>query len=227
MQPAELVAYLFQNKKHFLSAQVAEWAKESRRFRAWAEAHRDKIRKKARTAEGEAGLRDLAFELSLAYALVGDARCELDYEAYAATKGRGPDFTVTFRVNTRFNLEAARIRSTEGDLNTRLMRTVCEKVGQMPPSIINVLAVTAEQAIAEADIAGAMAALRLMAERKENDFFIRRGFEDATDFLRQFRRLSGILARNQPVAPDAVWTNPLAKHPVPKAIANLLAKLPA
>jgi hypothetical protein len=226
MQPAELVAYLFQNKKHFLSAQVAEWAKESRRFRAWAEAHKDKIRKKARTAEGEAGLRDLAFELSLAYALLADARCELDYEAYAATKGRGPDFTVTFRVNTRFNLEATRIRSTEGDLNVRLMRTVCEKVGQMPPSIINVLAVTAEHPIPEADIAGAMAALRLMAERKEDAFFTRRGFEDAADFTRQFRQLSGILARNPSAAPDAIWTNLLAKHSLPKEIENLLAKLP-
>jgi hypothetical protein len=226
MQPAELVTYLFQNKKHFLSAQVAEWAQASRRFRAWAEAHKDKIRKKARTADGEAGLRDLALELSLAYALLADARCELDYEAYAATKGRSPDFTVTFRVNTRFNLEATRIRSTEGDLNARLMRTVCEKVGQMPPSIINVLAVAAEHPIAEGDIAGAMAALRLLAERKEDEFFVRRGFEDAADFLRQFRRLSGILARSQPAAPDALWANPLAKHPLPRDIENLLVKLP-
>ena len=69
----------------------------------------------------------------------------------------GPDFTVTFKTHTPFNVEVRRIRSVEmddGDPEARtgkLMAVLCDKVRQMPPSIINLLWLIAEREISEAD----------------------------------------------------------------------------
>src|SRR5690242_3131124 len=77
----------------------------SPRFRAFVEEHRDKIGKKARTAQGAQGVRDLALELETAYRLLDERRFALRYEAYAAGKTRGPDFTVIYKERPAYNVE--------------------------------------------------------------------------------------------------------------------------
>src|SRR5579859_6787719 len=69
----------------------------SPRFRAFVEEHQDKIGKKVRAARDADGVRDLALELEVAYRLLSERRFALRYEAYAAGKTRGPDFTVIYK----------------------------------------------------------------------------------------------------------------------------------
>ena len=75
---------------------IATWLAGSRRFRAFAEAHRDKIRKKLRGATDADARRDVRAELAVAHLLLADRRIELAFEAYGSSKP-GPDFTVAFR----------------------------------------------------------------------------------------------------------------------------------
>src|SRR6185369_2610002 len=93
----------------------------------------------------ENGMNDLRAELETAALLLREERFTLEYEKYAALKQRGPDFTVTFKTHTPFNVEVRRIRSLELDDENaearigKLMSVLCEKVRQMPPSIVNLL----------------------------------------------------------------------------------------
>ncbi|MDP9484068.1 MAG: hypothetical protein M3P84_12705, partial [Chloroflexota bacterium] len=92
-----------------MADELREWLAASARFRAFAEAHRDKIRKKLRTAAGTDALRDVRAELRVAWLLLSDPRIELAFEAYGSGRG-GPDFTVTYRGTGSFNLEVTRLR---------------------------------------------------------------------------------------------------------------------
>ena len=87
-----------------LTEELIGWLAGSARFRAFAEAHRDKIRKKLRTAADDEALRDVRTELQVARLLLLDKRIELAFEAYGSGKV-GPDLTVTFRGRRSFNLE--------------------------------------------------------------------------------------------------------------------------
>ena len=95
----------------------------------------------------------------------------------------------------------------------KLMAVLCDKVGQMPPSIVNLLWLASDGELADADITGAAAALRQLAERKDDDFFVRRGFANTGDFLKQYGRLSGIVVRQS--SETVVWLNGLARHKPP------------
>src|SRR5688572_21497681 len=97
-----------------LADELAAWVSESRRFRAFADAHRDKIRKKLRVAADAEARRDVRAELRVAHLLLADRRIDLAFEAYGATKG-GPDFTVSFRGERSFNLEVTRLRGTPSE----------------------------------------------------------------------------------------------------------------
>src|SRR5947207_9376737 len=103
-------------------------------------------------------MKDLRAELETAALLLRDERFTLEYEKYAASRQRGPDFTVTFKTHTPFNVEVRRIRSVELDDGNneaptgKLMAVLCDKVGQMPPSIINLLWLVAEREISQADL---------------------------------------------------------------------------
>jgi hypothetical protein len=98
----------------------------------------------------EDGMKDLRAELETALWLLREKRFTLEYEKYAASKQRGPDFTVTFKTHTLFNVEVRRIRSAkldDADVEARigkLMAALCDKVRQMPPSIVNLLWLVAE-----------------------------------------------------------------------------------
>jgi hypothetical protein len=103
------------------------------------------------------------------------------------------------------------------------MAVLSDKVGQMPPSIANLLWLTAERGISEADLTRAVTTLRQLADRKAEDFFRRRGFESAADFLKQYRQLSGIVVHRS--GENVVWLNSLARHKVPPEIVTAIQRL--
>lgn len=225
----ELLDDIFDGKRPELYPEFESWVRESRRFRAFAISHRVKMRTKLRNVGDDAGMQDLRAELETAALLLRDERFTLEYETYAATKRRGPDFTVTFRTHTPFNVEVRRVRSVEWDgedsegRSEKLMAVLCDKVGQMPPSIVNLLWLSAEREVSEADLVRAVNDLRGRAERKADDFFTRRGFQSAGHFLRQYGQLSGIVLRQS--GENAVWLNPLARHKTPPEIVRAIQRL--
>ena len=225
----DLLNSIFDRDQPVFYGEFEAWARDSRRFRAFAAAYRAKIRAKLRNARDAGGVLDLRAELETAALLLRDDRFTLEYEKYSAAKQRGPDFTVTFRTHTPFNVEVRRMRGLEAvddDTEARRLKftaMVCDKVGQMPPGIINLLWLSAEGEIAERDVVGATAALRQLAERKNEEYFTRRGFESAADFLRQYGRLSGIIWRQAGALP--IWPNPIARHKLPPELTTALRRL--
>ena len=219
---------LFAGRHGALRAEFDGWLRGSRRFAAFAETYRGKIRAKLRHAQDADGLRDVRAELEVAALLLGEERFAIEYEKYAAAKQRGPDFTVTFKTHTPFNVEVRRLRAAETDADpearaARLVYVLVDKVKQMPPSFVNLLWLSAEGQIAEADVPAAATTLRQLAERKADDFFTRRGYESASDFQRAYVRLSGVIWRwtGEPV----VWLNPLARHKAPPEIITAIRRL--
>src|SRR2546422_978025 len=151
----DLIAYLFGAGHSSLADEVGPWVAASPRFRAFAETYRDKIRKKARGARDDEGRRDLTFELAVALRLLAERRFALEYESYGVAK-RAPDFRVTFRDQLRFNVEVRRLRRPPPTPGAPadpapLVRAVCDKLGQLPPSMINVLVLGADGPQSAAD----------------------------------------------------------------------------
>src|SRR5712691_5055332 len=89
---------------------LGRWLEDSPRFRAFITTNQDKVRKKLSIPDEEEHRLDVRAELLVAYLLVADRRFELSFEAYGARR-LGPDLTVTFRANQRFNLEVTRLRA--------------------------------------------------------------------------------------------------------------------
>jgi hypothetical protein len=225
----DLLNDIFDGQKPALYHEFAGWVRGSRRYRAFATSYRVKIRAKLKKVGGSGGMNDLRAELATAALLLREERFSLEYEKYAATKQRGPDFTVTYRTHTPFNVEVRRIRSVELEgenveaRSFKLMAVLCDKVQQMPPSIVNLLWLTAEREISEDDLTRAVNTLRQMAERKEEDFFTRRGFKNAADFLKQYQHLSGIVLHQS--GATVLWLNSLARHRVPSEIVAAMQRL--
>jgi hypothetical protein len=220
---------IFDGQRPAFYPEFAKWVRESRRFRAFATDYRTKIRAKLRNAGGENGLLDLRAELETAALLLGESRFTLEYETYAASKQRGPDFTVTFKIHTPFNVEVRRIRPVEleeGDAEahaSKLIAVLCDKVGQMHPSIVNLLWVVSGSGLSEADLDHAAKTLLQLAEHKDEDFFARRGFESAAGFLKQYSRLSGIVLHQ--AGAQTIWLNVLARHKTPPPIVTAIQRL--
>lgn len=224
-----LISAIYDGRDATLIPEFEGWARDSRRFRAFATDYRSKLRAKLRNAPRDGGIYNLRAELETAALVLCEKRFMLEYEKYATLKQRGPDFTVTFKTHTPFNIEVRRIRSVEmEDIDPeartgKLMAVLCNKVGQMLPGIVNLLWLTAEREISESDVTGAAAALRGLAERKTESYFQQRGFKGAADFLKQFQRLSGIVVRQ----PDEIvlWLNPLARHKAPPELVTAIRRL--
>ena len=225
----DLLDEIFDDKRNALYAEFAAWVRESRRFKAFASTYRAKIRSKLKNVRDDGAMQDLRAELETAALLLRDDRFTLEYEKYAAAKQRGPDFTVTFKTHTVFNVEVRRVRTLElsaSDADARsgkFMSVVCDKVGQMPPSIVNLLWLRAGGEMSEAELTRVVTTLRQLAEGKAEDYFRRRGFESAAGFLKQYRQLSGIVL-HQP-GEQAIWINPLARHKAPPEIVAALQRL--
>jgi hypothetical protein len=226
----ELLGYIFDGRKPALYPEFETWVKSSRRFKAFVISHRGKIRTKLKNVRDEGGMKDLRVELETAMLLLREDRFSLEYEKYAALKQRGPDFTVTFKTHTPFNIEVRRIRSVENDSEGearvyKLMAVLCDKVGQMPPSIVNLLWLSAEREVSEADLNQAAISLRQLAEGKAEEFFTKRGFATATAFIKQYQQLSGIVLRQS--GENRLWLNPLARHKSPPEIVTAIQRLKA
>lgn len=243
----ELLAYLFEEVRSPLARAVAAWLVASPRFLAFAEANRSKIRKKIRGVRDAEGARDLHLELEVAYRLLQERRLEVAYEPMGTGKTRAPDFTVTFRTRLTFSVEVTRQRATLPPSDApsdevpalhqaliereegRLTDTVCHKLGQLLPSMGNVLLIAAEgEAAQELDVERVMTQLRLRAERRDETLLARHGFEGTGEFFKQYQRFSALLVRGGPAeAPvrSHWWLNRQAKHPLPPDLRTALVKL--
>jgi len=197
--------------------EVAVWLAGSARFRAFAEAHRDKIRKKLRGAADAEARRDVRAELRAAHLLLADRRIELAFEAHGSARG-GPDFAVRFRGERSFNLEVTRLHRAPGaaihggPLLTKLL--------QLPPSAPNAVLVAIEGDGAEAfDVAAATCALQARADAKDEAFFVSRRFQGTREFYERYLRLGAVLVWCEGAAGDAratLWSNRSARIALPE-----------
>lgn len=212
-----LAHYLFDGGTNdILAEELMGWLAASTRFRAFAEAHRDKIRKKLRGAPDGETRRDVRAELAVAQALLADRRLELTFEAYGSRNG-GPDFTVAFRGKRAFNLEVTRPRgAVDGPLLAKLR--------QLPPSAPNVVVLALDGGSAdEFDVAAVTRALRARADRKDDAWFSGRGFDGTRGFYHRYLRLGAVLVWSESADADAraaLWTNPSARIALPERVAR-------
>ena len=165
----------------------------------------------------------------MASRLVGERRFEVEFEAYGSGK-RGPDLTVTFRANQRFNVEVTRLRPSDGNEVNRLQGVLLVKCRQLPALVPNVIALVAGTGVAVDGEVMAEAAkqLKVKADRKDEAAFTRRGYESAREFLGSWARLSGILVvRDGDKAAQsdgALWLNAVARQPLPRDVATALLR---
>jgi len=187
-----------------LATDLRDWMETSRPFRTFAEAHRDKVRKKIRTAKGAEARLDVRAELAVAHALLADRRIDLAYERAGATAG-GPDFTVTFRDHVAFNLEVTRWRGGR----TALERQLLVKLRQLPRSLPNALLVVVPGS------PGAFPDLEtLLGDRRAVPF-------ESRDVRQRLTRLGGVYAWAPGGEPRAtLWTNGSARISLPAAAAR-------
>jgi hypothetical protein len=227
---------LVADEHHPLARHVASWSEASPRFASFVATYRDKIRKKVRTASRADGLADIEAELAVATLLLRERRLLVEYEKLGVGKGRAPDLTVTFKTHTIFHVEVTRLRSVQASANGlsetlihKLANTLCDKLGQLPPSVANLVALVAEPDQGSVDlIAAAMQRLRQHADQKNNTFFRQCGLDDVRQFHRQHLRLSGVLLcwlQSPTCQVAALWLNPQTKHPLPPALQALLRGL--
>jgi hypothetical protein len=235
--PHDLLLYLFGDVEHPLAVQIAEWVNTSARFRTFLDTYRDKVRKKVRMTQSTADLYDLRAELAVAYRLLQDRRCVVEYEKLGLRQQRAPDFTVIFKTHTPFHVEVTRLRTTSQDGNEnpidlayKLVNTLCDKLGQLPPSVINLLALVTEQNGYTPDhVRRAFELVQERARQNDENFFFRRGLDGTRHFHRQQQRLSAIWLcpindQNQCLA-TSLWLNPQARHALPTELKNLLLAL--
>lgn len=227
--PDELLDYIFDGRKVAFYPEFEGWLRESRRFRAFVTPYRSKIRAKLKNTRDADGLADLRAELETAALLLRDTRFTVEYEKYAPLKQRGPDFTVLYRANTPFNVEVRRVRAidfADEDDNARagrLIGVMMDKVGQMPPGILNLLWLVAESEITSDDLARMTNELRRLVERKDDGFFTRHGFDNAADFQKQYARMSGMVIRYSGI--NFCRPNPMARQKIPGEIIRAVTQL--
>jgi hypothetical protein len=210
-----------------LAGEVGAWLTDSARFRAFADAHRDKIRKKLRGATDAGARRDVRAELRAAYELLADRRIELAFEAYGSGKP-GPDFTVTFRGERPFNVEVTRLRRPPDAAG--FGRAILAKLRQFPPSTANALLVAIDGASADAlEVAGASLALRARADEKDEAFFTARGFDGTRGFYDRYLRIGAVFIWSEAASGNgraAAWINRSTRIPLPdRAVRACLACL--
>lgn len=203
-----------------VAGDLAVWLSASARFASFAEAHRDKIRKKLRGASGSEARGDVRAELEVAFRLLADRRIELAFEAYGAGR-RGPDFTVTFRAVYHFNLEVTRprledrIRPGRGRADG-VAGALLGKLRQLPANEPNAVLVALDGPTPTQDeVAIAMRSLRQRANRRDDAFFRGRGFADARQFHLHYLRLSALFVAGRGGADEWAWSNAEARRQLP------------
>jgi hypothetical protein len=228
-----LLEYLLDGQPNALRSELQRWLGSSRRYAAFAETHRDKIRKKIRLAQDAGAVEDLKWELEVAFLLIEDKRFTVSYEAYSRAQPFGPDFRVSYTTSFDFNVEVTRVRgaiTSEDDIDDRaerearrLAETACNKLHQLMPGMANVVAIgVPELAVDEAGFAAAMSAVRRGMEKGDPAVMSRMGFNSTPAFIKAYERLSAIIARSTDGKAAFLWRNPSAKSPLPaKAITAL------
>jgi hypothetical protein len=231
---ADLLAYLFDGQPHLLSDELFQWMEASfdasSRFTTFAEIYRDKIRKKIRLASEEEKILDLRSELQVAASLLRDRRLDLEYEPYPSTKGRGPDFAVTYRVNTVFNIEVARMRMQENGIDLprreeRFLRILLYKLGQMQPGMPNLLVIHTRQELARLlDLGTLMQEIKSRAERKDPSFYERSRYASPAAFYKDFLHLSAIVLGSASPGMQT-WVNKQARPALAAEALRLVSSL--
>ncbi len=232
----QLVQHVALKCRPGLRSELAHWIENCPRFRAFITTNQDKVRKKLSTSDDEEHRLDVRAELLVAYLIVADRRFELSFEAYGARR-LGPDLTVTFRTNQRFNLEVTRLRMT-GDAGNasrgllagvppscdassepasrdpgpgvaRLANVITGKLRQLPGDIPNALLIAARGLpLNEDSLIAAVRLLKMHTDRKDDSFFARRGLKEARDFYAQYLHLSGIFVLDEATAPARAIFSP-------------------
>jgi hypothetical protein len=222
----QLVHHVAHRCRPGFQSELARWLEDSPRFRAFITTNQDKVRKKLTTPDDEEHRLDVRAELVVAYLMVADRRFELSFEAYGARR-LGPDLTVSFRTNQRFNLEVTRLRTLAdadaagADLPgvARLANVIAGKLRQLPGEVPNALLIAARGlSLTEESLVAAVRLLKTHTDRKDDTFFARRGFKDARDFYAQYLHLGGIFVLDEATTPArAVFSaNREARQPLPK-----------
>jgi len=222
----QLVDYVAQRCRPGLQSELGQWLESSPRFRAFVSANQDKVRKKLNSADDDEGRLDVRAELRVAYQIVGDRRCEVAFEAYGARR-LGPDLTVTFRANQRFNLEVTRVRAIDDAANSvaRLANVITGKLRQLPGDMPNALVIAARGLAVDEDTLGAATRLlKMHTDQKDDAFFAHRGLKDAREFYVHYLRLSGTFVLDEAsVARRVIFaSNREARQPLSRAAVSAL-----
>jgi hypothetical protein len=136
MMVNELLEYVF-GQGDLASPMFSRWVKSSKRFRAFVTRYKNRIWDKfieaQKDPEPEEKLKDVLFELEIAYLVLKDRRfSEVGYEFY----GDGPDFTVTDETGVVFNVEVKRIRKTPEQKRLETWRgQVAREIRAVPSSL--------------------------------------------------------------------------------------------
>jgi hypothetical protein len=234
----EVISFLFDGKSSPLSEAMVHWLASSRRFAAFVDMFRDKIRKKIRVIQTPQSLLDLQLELETAYLLLREKTLSVMYEPdHAKRVVRAPDFAVTYTTSMTFMLEVTRMRAPSLDslqpisttnnelapIILRLADTICSKLGQLQPKQANVLLIGMDTlTLTESDVRDAMRHIQGRAEGGDPAFLRRYGFRDRADFLGHYQRLSEVLLRGAKTGTPVVWVNPQAKHVLPSKVRTAL-----
>ncbi len=205
------------------AGELLAWLAGSARFRAFADGHRAKVRKKLRKAGDDESLLDVRAELRAAERLLADRRIDLAYEAYGSGNA-GPDFTLTFRGTRACNVEVTRSRRVPDP--DAIGGVILAKLRQLPPSVPNLLLIAVADGRADAlDVGASVRAVRSRADARDDAFFERRGFDGTRTFFDQFLRLGGVVTWCEAGSGDAraaLWTNGSARIAVPDQAARAI-----
>lgn len=216
-----------------LSGALLQWMEESARFTSFVETHRDKIRKKIRVTREPESVLDLRGELDVAYCLLNDRRLDVVYEPYASAKRRGPDFAVTYRANLVFNIEVARLRVEENEVDgidlsrkeERILRILLYKLGQMQPGMANLLVIHTREDLARSiDLGRLMQEVKIRAEGKDPAFYAASRYISPAAFYKDFLHLNGILLWT---AGAQLWVNKQARPGLAEKVLRLISSLPS
>ena len=206
---------------------------DSARFTLFVETYRDKIRKKIRLTRTPETSMDLSSELEVAYCLLNDRRLSVEYEPYASAKKRGPDFAVTYRANTVFNIEVARMRMDENGTaehhlphkEERFLRILLYKLGQMQAGKPNLLVIHTRRELARSiNLGGLMQGIKTRVEGKDPSFYNISRYISPAAFYKDFLHLSAILLWS--LSPDTqMWVNKQARPTLAPEILRLVSSL--
>jgi hypothetical protein len=199
-----------------LEVELPSWLEGSSAFSAFADRHRDKIRKKLRGATDPEARLDVRAEIRAAQLLLADRRIDVSFEAYGSS-AVGPDLTLSLRGAPPFNVEVTRLRHPA--VAASLGSAIVAKLRQLPPAVANVLLIAVDGEDAGAvDVGSSVRAMRALADRRDAAFLARGRYDSARAFYDRFLRLGAIVVwceQATGAGRAAAWINGSARIAVP------------